>query len=41
MNQAPGHRADLIEELERIISVSPVNGLSLSEEPEMAVDLLG
>jgi hypothetical protein len=32
MQQTPGHRLDLIEELERIISVGPVDRPSLSEE---------
>ena len=41
MEQTPGHCADLIEELERILDTGPVDRSNLGEEPEVAVGFLG
>jgi hypothetical protein len=41
MQEAPGHRADLIEELQVIPGPIPVDGNGRDEQLQMAVNLFG
>jgi hypothetical protein len=41
MQEAPGHRADLIEERQGILGSFPAHGTGREEQPQMGVDLFG
>jgi len=41
MQQTPGHRANVVEELESGSSPVGVEGTRVDEEPEVGVDLFG
>ena len=41
MQEAPDHRADLVEEPQGIAGLIPIDGTGRAEQTQVAVDLLG